>query len=204
MANGALDRALGQIMGATDVALEHFEPRSDGADSSERMLAWDLANVSRVSRPYLNELFDDEVKERVTQALDAFDAYLSTPEYALLPRQLIHGDANDENILVDADGVRPGLVDFGDFVRSCRVFDLAILLAYALFDGKGSSMTSLLADSVLDPSETMLILQRACTIVAAYHSVCPLQRCEIDALYVLIRARNCHCLLYTSPSPRDA
>ena len=96
---------------------------------------------------------------------------------------------------VDEAGVRPGLVDFGDFVRSCRVFDLAILLAYALFDGKGSSMTSLLADSVLDPSETMLILQRACTIVAAYHSVCPLQRCEIDALYVLIRARNCQTIL---------
>ena len=32
-ANGALDRALGQVMGATDVALEHFEPREDGADS---------------------------------------------------------------------------------------------------------------------------------------------------------------------------
>ena len=87
-------------MGATDVALEHFEPREDGADSSERMLAWDLANVSRVSRPYLNELFDDEVKERVTKALDAFDAFVASPPYALLPRQLIHGDANDENILV--------------------------------------------------------------------------------------------------------
>ena len=33
------------------------------------------ANVSRVSRPHLNELFDDEVKARVTQALDAFDAF---------------------------------------------------------------------------------------------------------------------------------
>ena len=99
-ANGALDRALGQIMGATDVALQHFEPRSDGADSSERVLAWDLANVSRVSRPYLNELFDEEVKARVTKALDAFDAFLASPPYALLPRQLIHGDANDENILV--------------------------------------------------------------------------------------------------------
>ena len=47
------------------------EPSSDGADSSdEDVLAWDLANVSRVSRPYLNELFDEEVKERVTKALD--------------------------------------------------------------------------------------------------------------------------------------
>ena len=75
------------------------------------------------------------------------------------------------------------------------MFDLAILLAYALFDGKGSSMTSLLADSVLDPAETMLILQRACAITAAYHSVCPLLRVEIDALYVLIRARNCQTIL---------
>ena len=99
-ANGALDRALGQVMGAVSVALQHFEPRSDGADSTDRMLAWDLANVSKVSRPYLNELFDEEVKARVTKALDAFDAFVASPPYALLPRQLIHGDANDENILV--------------------------------------------------------------------------------------------------------
>ena len=105
MANGALDRALGQVMGAVSVALQHFEPREDGADSSERVLAWDLANVSRVSRPYLNELFDDEVKARVRKALDAFDAFVASPPYALLPRQLIHGDANDENILVHL-GVR--------------------------------------------------------------------------------------------------
>ena len=118
-ANGALDRALGQVMGATDVALQHFEPREDGADSSERVLAWDLANVSKVSRPYLNELFDEEVKARVTKALDAFDAFLASPPYALLPRQLIHGDANDENILVRDSVLRhlhassPGMMDFG-------------------------------------------------------------------------------------------
>ena len=112
-----------------DVALQHFEPREDGADSSERVLAWDLANVSRVSRPYLNELFDEEVKDRVTKALDAFDAYLSTPEYALLPRQLIHGDANDENILVRDSVLRhlhessPGMMfDFGAASESPRVF----------------------------------------------------------------------------------
>ena len=106
-------------MGAVSVALQHFEPREDGADSSERVLAWDLANVSRVSRPYLNELFDEEVKARVTKALDAFDAFLASPPYALLPRQLIHGDANDENILVRDSVLRhlhassPGMMDFG-------------------------------------------------------------------------------------------
>ena len=52
---------------------------------------------------------------------------------------------------VDEAGVRPGLVDFG-ILSGAVAFDLAILLAYALFDGKGSSMTSLLADSVLDPA----------------------------------------------------
>lgn len=190
-----LDRALGQVLGACDVALQPMTPREDKADAADRVLAWDLANASRVSRPYLAELFDDELRKRIEATLDAFDVFLASPEYAALPHQLIHGDANDENILVDEAGVAPGLVDFGDFVRSCRVFDLAILLAYALFDGQGGRMASLVSDAMLDPGETLLVQQRACTIVKAYHAVCPLQRAEIDALYVLIRARNCQTIL---------
>lgn len=188
-----LDRALGQVLAACDGALQRMAPRDDNADAADRVLAWDLANASRVSRPYLDELFDDELRKRIEAALDAFDVFLASPEYTALPRQLIHGDANDENILVDDDA--PGLVDFGDFVRSCRVFDLAILLAYALFDGQGGRMASLVSDASLDPGETLLVQQRACTIVKAYHAVCPLQREELDALYVLIRARNCQTIL---------
>ena len=128
-ANGALDRALGQVMGAVSVALQHFEPREDGADSSERVLAWDLANVSKVSRPYLNELFDDEVKERVTKALDAFDAFVNTGRVVV--EAAIHGDANDENILVARRPVprhlhesSPGMMEFwGASERLASEFD---------------------------------------------------------------------------------
>ena len=50
-----------------------------------------------------------------------------------LPHSLIHGDANDENVLVDRGRVT-GLIDFGDCLRNPTVCDLAIALTYALLE----------------------------------------------------------------------
>jgi len=48
-----------------------------------------------------------------------------------LRRSVIHGDANDYNVLVDADRVT-GLIDFGDIVYSWTVGNLAVALAYVV------------------------------------------------------------------------
>ena len=48
---------------------------------------------------------------------------------------MIHGDANDYNILVDAAGARvTSILDFGDMVHTATVCDLAIALAYVMLD----------------------------------------------------------------------
>jgi Ser/Thr protein kinase RdoA (MazF antagonist) len=48
---------------------------------------------------------------------------------------VIHGDANDYNVLVDPEGVTiSGLLDFGDMVYSYTVGDLAIAIAYIVLD----------------------------------------------------------------------
>lgn len=46
---------------------------------------------------------------------------------------LIHGDANDFNVLVDKEGNQvTGFLDFGDMVYSYLVNDLAIAVAYGV------------------------------------------------------------------------
>jgi Ser/Thr protein kinase RdoA (MazF antagonist) len=44
---------------------------------------------------------------------------------------VIHGDANDYNVLVESDRVT-GLIDFGDMVYSWTVGELAIAVAYVV------------------------------------------------------------------------
>lgn len=53
------------------------------------------------------------------------------------PQQIIHGDFNEQNVLV---GKAPasndykviGILDFGDTQKSCLLFDLAIALTYVM------------------------------------------------------------------------
>ena len=56
-------------------------------------------------------------------------------------------------------------------------------------------MTSLLAIVYWTCRDHVDSTASLCDYVAAYRSVCPLQRVEIDSLYVLIRARNCQTIL---------
>ena len=54
-------------------------------------------------------------------------------EWSNMRHSVVHGEANDHNVLVRAGRV-VGLLDFGDMVYSAVVCDLAIALAYALLD----------------------------------------------------------------------
>jgi Ser/Thr protein kinase RdoA (MazF antagonist) len=74
----------------------------------------------------------DEPKRAV--AKEVFDRYAEevAPRLAALPHQVIHNDANEQNVLVDDAGRLSGLVDFGDVVWSARVCGLAVAAAYAM------------------------------------------------------------------------
>ena len=85
-----------------------------------------------------------------------------------LPHQLIHNDANDNNVVVN-DGSVVGLIDFGDLIYAPRVCGLAVGCAYQL--------------DARDPVASIY------SIVRGYHEVAPLSPAELEVLFDLICLR---------------
>src|SRR5262249_34822881 len=110
-------------------------------------------------------------------------------DWSTLRTGVIHGDANDYNIVVDAGGSRvTSLLDFGDMVHTATVCDLAIALAYVMLDEQ-------------DP------IAAAAQVVAGYHRERPLDWSEIAVLYRLARTRLamsvCNCAWQASQAPHN-
>src|SRR5205085_1489116 len=74
------------------------------------------------------DLLDDRRRALVAPVFARFGEL----DLSSLPRQLIHNDANEHNVLVAEDGSVAGLIDFGDLVWAPRVCGLAVALAYAM------------------------------------------------------------------------
>jgi Ser/Thr protein kinase RdoA (MazF antagonist) len=113
---------LGRKLGQLDQTLSDFDH-----PAVHRDLHWDLANGNRVVDEY-SALIEDA-------ALRALVLRCRVEIKSGLRRGVIHGDANDYNVLVDPERmIVTGLLDFGDMVYSYTVGDLAIALAYVVLD----------------------------------------------------------------------
>jgi len=158
---------LGCFLAVLDRRLAEFEH-----PAADRELCWDLRHGLDVAARYAPEITDPGRRERVERLLAGIGD--KSALFETLPRQVIHGDVNDYNIMIDRTTPGPtiGLIDFGDIGRSWRIAELAILLAYAMLDKR-------------DPLAT------ASRIARAYHSVLPLEESEIEALFPLVCLRLC-------------
>lgn len=115
-------RDLGQKLGQLSRALASFDH-----PAVHRDFHWDLANGNRIVTMYAPLIENADLRSLVLKC--RFE-----PETELR-RSVIHGDANDYNVLVDPDTMTvTGLIDFGDMVYSYTVGDLAIAIAYAVLD----------------------------------------------------------------------
>ncbi len=135
--------------------------------AARRTHRWDLtrAEVHRQSVEWV----DDRARQRLLE--QAYSLFVASAEPFLdeLPHSLIHGDLNDENVLVHGDRVT-GILDFGDCLHNPMVCELAIALAYLL----------------LDQPEP---LRAGAQIVAGYHRERPLSAREIEVLFPLTCGR---------------
>jgi 4-aminobutyrate aminotransferase-like enzyme/Ser/Thr protein kinase RdoA (MazF antagonist) len=152
---------LGGVLGRLDRALADFDHPLAG-----RTHAWDLARAGQHRGKV--PLVDDPARRRILDR--AFHLHASAaPALAALPHSVIHGDANDENVLVEAGRIT-GLVDFGDSLRNPTVCELAIALAYAMLE---------------QPAP----LDAGAGVVRGYHAERPLSAGELEVLFPLVCGR---------------
>ncbi|MCH2149846.1 MAG: aminotransferase class III-fold pyridoxal phosphate-dependent enzyme, partial [Phycisphaerales bacterium] len=85
------------------------------------------------------------------------------------PQGMLHGDFNDENILVDGTDII-GLLDFGDCLHGALIQDLGITLAYAI-------------------EQDGMTLETAAHLIRGYESIRPLNQREQSMLAPLAMTR---------------
>lgn len=118
-----------------------------------------VSDVELISNP--------ELKSQVKTIIDRAIAN-SLPKLKALPHQVIHNDANDNNVVVQGDSV-VGLIDFGDLIYAPRVCGLAVGCAYQL--------------DARDPVASIY------SVVRGYQEVSPLSPAELEVLFDLVCLR---------------
>jgi len=153
---------VGSSIALFDLSMENFD--QPGAHRSH---PWDLAEAGQHERKI--ELISDP--ERRDLLAWAFRAWFTDakPKLSALPQQFIHGDAHDENILVEGERVS-GLLDLGDSGFNPTICELATCLPYLMMSRDNP-------------------LEIAANIVAGYHATRPLCDAEFSVLMPLICGR---------------
>ena len=158
---------LGRMLGELDTALAGFDH-----PEAHREFKWDLARAAWI-RGALEHVEEPQRRALVERTLARYESEVA-PALPRLRRGVIHGDANDHNVLLGAPRAHPrevtGLLDFGDMHHGLLVAEPAVAAAYALLGQD-------------DP------LAAAAAVVSGYHAVLPLEEEEIALLFALVGAR---------------
>jgi 4-aminobutyrate aminotransferase-like enzyme/Ser/Thr protein kinase RdoA (MazF antagonist) len=145
----------------------------DGS-AAPKDLPWNLCRVRKTLEDRMS-LLEKEQQVIIRHFLDLYGASIE-PRRHELPHQLIHGDANDYNILVGSASHHPrqisALLDFGDMGISARIADPAIASAYLAFHRD-------------DPIEALE------SVLAGYHREQEVSEFEVAAFFVFAALRLC-------------
>ncbi|HZT94431.1 MAG TPA: aminotransferase class III-fold pyridoxal phosphate-dependent enzyme [Gaiellaceae bacterium] len=100
-----------------------------------RELLWSAQAAPRL-RPLLDEIRDPDRRALAERTLDRFSERV-LPEWERLRAQVVHGDFNLDNLLLDERERVTGILDFGDCCHTALVADLAVALASFLRGRQG-------------------------------------------------------------------
>jgi len=149
---------LGRKLGELDRALADFDH-----PAVHRDFHWDLSNGNRILNEYGTLITDATLRDLVFKSRIDFDTGLR--------RSVIHCDANDYNVLVNAERMTvAGLIDFGDMVYSYTAGELAVAIAYVVLD-KADPLTA------------------GAHLIAGYVEEFPLLKEELEVLWDLVLLR---------------
>lgn len=140
---------------------------------------WDIFHFLNVE-PFISEVNDDPSKKAIAEIVfKSFKEYL-VPKIPSLNKSIIHGDFNGLNIVLtkklDLYDIA-GVIDFGDCMKSCTIFDLGISLFYLMVEN-------------MDPVHCSSPVEFSGPAIQGYHSILPLSVDEFDCLYHIVLTRS--------------
>ena len=172
-APAALLRDLGMVLGRLAAALDGWDhPRA------HRDFYWDVLALPSVVTGGRAAVTDPVRLALLDRVHDRFTSYV-VPRLPALRHAVIHGDANDNNVVIDPGDPRDpfsrfarvsGLLDFGDMVHSVLVADIAVAASYHVLDAH-------------DGVEALVEITRG------FHAEHPLREDELEILWDLVLAR---------------
>ncbi len=173
---------LGRTLGRLAAGLDGANP-----PAAHRAFDWESSRAADVARRRLEHVADPVRRALVDRLLDRTERALK-PHRDALRLSLIHGDANDHNVLVSPPTAPErsvvGLIDFGDAVWSYTVADPAIAAAYAALD-------------TADPVGSMA------AVATGFHAAYPLTEAELAAFFPLAVQRLCLSVAMSAFRRRD-
>ncbi len=139
---------------------------------AERVLQWDLRHGARVVELLADHIDDLDLRERVRSATRT-EARRLEELSAQLPRQVVHGDLADDNLVrsPDDDRMLDGVIDFGDLMVSWRIAELTTTISSVLHHD-GATCRSVLP------------------AIRSFHRLRPLSLAEVEALWPLVVTRG--------------
>jgi 4-aminobutyrate aminotransferase-like enzyme/Ser/Thr protein kinase RdoA (MazF antagonist) len=160
----------GRFLAQMDTALLDFSH-----PAMKRDLHWDLQRAAHTIGRYAHHITSPQKRALVELFLARFKQNVE-PHLPALRHSIIQGDGNDHNLLISPrkKALRQvvGLIDFGDMVYSCTIFEAAIAAAYVMLYKS-------------DP------VAAAAQLISGYHAVLPLTEQELEMLPTLIAIRLC-------------
>jgi len=157
---------LGRIIAQIDKSLASIALSADEVSLASRPFIWNMIQAPSLLG-WSEKIEDSKIRKQVEKLISA-DAATSLQALASLPRQLIHNDANEWNIVHGKDSL--GLIDFGDLIHAPRIVGVAVASAYIAMRSDNPAI------EISD-------------LLRGYHSVSPLTSEELALLYDLMRVR---------------
>lgn len=164
----ALLADIGHQLGKLSDAMQTFTHTEQRLD-----YRWNVLNFLDVMH-YMDGMADD--KQAIIHHFVELYSEVVAPKLDSLRHSFIYNDANDHNILVQAQSLEDyrvsGMIDFGDMVYSPTIMELAVNLAYVMMNKQHP-------------------LHSAKQVIQSYHKQFPLTEDEIFVLFPLVCARLC-------------
>ncbi|RZC37182.1 hydroxylysine kinase [Asbolus verrucosus] len=163
---------VGQYVAKLDEALKDFHHPAYDTHKS----LWMMESVPQLTQ-FLFAITDDSRKKLVESVIAEFSKKIS-PLWPQFEKRMIHGDFNEQNILVDQKDGKwfiKAILDFGDSHLACCLFELAITMAYMMIEGKS--------------------MDAGGYVLAGYTSIRKLSSQECNLLKVCIAGRLCQSLV---------